>query len=55
MEPDADLLAQIAGDVASGKLRSEIAEVDGFSELPAAIERTRTAHAPGKIVVDFTQ
>lgn len=53
MEPDADRLRQIAGDVAAGRLRSEIAEVDGIAGLPAALERSRTGHAPGKIVVDF--
>lgn len=54
MHSDALRLAQIATDVSSGRLHSTIAEVVGFSELPSAIERTKTGHAPGKIVVDLT-
>ncbi len=55
MKPDADRLNRIASDVALGRLHSQIAEVDGIAGLPAAIELTRTAHAPGKIVIDFTR
>jgi NADPH:quinone reductase-like Zn-dependent oxidoreductase/quercetin dioxygenase-like cupin family protein len=53
MRPDADELGRVAGDVARGALRSTIAEVAPLSELAAAIERNRTGHAPGKIVLDL--
>jgi len=53
MHPDPARLAQIAGDIVSGRLKSTVAEVVSIAELPAAIERTRTGHAPGKIVADF--
>ncbi len=53
MHPDPARLAQIAGDVVSGRLTSTVAEAVGVSELPAAIERTQTGHGPGKIVADF--
>ena len=53
MRPDSARLAQIARDVAAGRLVSTIAEVVGFGELSAAIERNRTGHAPGKTVVDL--
>jgi NADPH:quinone reductase-like Zn-dependent oxidoreductase len=53
--PDTARLAAIAQQVATGALRSTIAEVVGFSDLPSAIERNRTGHAPGKIVADFTR
>jgi NADPH:quinone reductase-like Zn-dependent oxidoreductase len=52
--PDTARLAIIAQQVADGILRSTIAEVVSFDDLPAAIERNRTGHAPGKIVADFT-
>ena len=52
MRPDADALASLAEAVASGALRSTIAETVAPGELGAAIERTRTGHAPGKLVVD---
>lgn len=51
--PNASRLHEIAEAVASGRLKSAIAETVGFGELPAAIERNRTGHAPGKIVVDL--
>lgn len=38
--------------MARGTLRSTIAEVVAPEVLGAAIERTRTGHAPGKLVVD---
>ncbi|URK86158.1 zinc-binding dehydrogenase (plasmid) [Rhizobium sp. RCAM05350] len=44
----------IAQQVAAGALRSTIADVVSFDDLPSAIEHNRTGHAPGKIVVDFT-
>jgi len=53
MHPDPARLAQIAGDIVSGRLKSTVAEIISIAELPAAIERTRTGHAPGKIVADF--
>jgi quercetin dioxygenase-like cupin family protein len=53
MRPDADVLARLADDVARGALRSTIAEVTSLSGLAAAIERNRTGHLPGKIVLDM--
>lgn len=55
MRPDAERLREIAERVVAGDLVSTIAEVVGVADLPAAIERNRTGHAPGKIVVDFTR
>ncbi len=55
MQPDAEHLSRIARQVASGGLRSTIAEIADFASLPAAIEHTCTGHAPGKIVADFTR
>lgn len=54
-KPDTARLATIAAQVAVGTLRSTIAEVVGFDDLAAAIERNRTGHAPGKIVADLTR
>jgi NADPH:quinone reductase-like Zn-dependent oxidoreductase len=54
-KPDTARLAVIAQKVAAGALRSTIAEVVGFYDLPSAIERNRTGHAPGKIVADLTR
>ena len=51
IRPDADRLASLADAVARGSLRATIAEVGDFATLPALIERTRTGHAPGKVVV----
>ncbi|MGO4570144.1 zinc-binding dehydrogenase [Rhizobium sp. 2YAF20] len=42
----------MAQQVGAGALRSTIAEVESFEDLPSAIERNRTGHAPGKIVAD---
>jgi len=53
-KPDTARLALIAAQVAAGALRSTIAEVVALDDLPSAIERNRTGHAPGKIVADFT-
>jgi quercetin dioxygenase-like cupin family protein len=53
MRPDADALAALADAVARGALRSTIAEVVTPAALDAAIERTRSGHAPGKLVVDL--
>jgi NADPH:quinone reductase-like Zn-dependent oxidoreductase len=55
LRPDTAHLATIAQQVAAGTLRSSIGEVVAFKDLPAAIERNRTGHAPGKIVADFTR
>ena len=55
MQPNAERLSEIARQVADGRLRSTIAEIVDVASLPAAVERTRTGHAPGKIVVDFTR
>ncbi len=54
MHPDPVRLAQIAGDIVAGRLSSTVAETVNFADLPAAIERSRTGHAPGKIVANFT-
>ncbi len=54
MRPDAARLQEIADAVAAGSLRSTLAEVVRFKDMPAAIERNRTGHAPGKIVADLT-
>jgi NADPH:quinone reductase-like Zn-dependent oxidoreductase len=55
MHPDPKRLRDIADDVAVGRLKSSIAEVCGRLDLVAAIERNKTGHAPGKMVVDFTR
>jgi hypothetical protein len=39
--------------VARGTLRSTIAEVTPLPGLAAAVERNRTGHPPGKIVLDL--
>lgn len=54
-KPDPARLAAIAQQVAAGTLMSTVGEVVGFDDLPSAIERNRTGHAPGKIVADFTR
>ncbi len=53
-KPDTARLAAIARQISAGRLRSAVAEVVGFGDLRVAIERNRTGHAPGKIVVDLT-
>ncbi|WP_051355315.1 NADP-dependent oxidoreductase [Mesorhizobium erdmanii] len=55
VKPDAAGLATIAQQIADGSLRSIIGEVVSFEDLPQAIERNRTGHAPGKTVADFTR
>ncbi|UIN21905.1 NADP-dependent oxidoreductase [Herbaspirillum frisingense] len=52
-QPDAARLADIARQVATGRLQSQIAAVVPFEDLPAAIERSRTLPQVGKTVVDF--
>jgi N-ethylmaleimide reductase len=54
MQPDSDRLAAIAGAVATGQLKVTIDATVPLSGVPAAIERNRTGHGPGKTVADFT-
>lgn len=54
MQPDKDRLAGIADAVAQGRLSVIIDEFVPLAGVPAAIERNRTGHAPGKTVADFT-
>lgn len=54
MEPDSERLAAVAGAVAGNQLRVTIDQTVPFAAIPAAIERNRTGHGPGKIVADFT-
>lgn len=53
--PDAALLEKLATEVAKGTLKSKVSEVVGFDEIPAAIERNRTASRTGKVVADFSR
>lgn len=55
MQPDAALLAKLADNVASGALTSRVGEIVRFEDIPAAIERNRTAAHSGKAVADFTR
>jgi NADPH:quinone reductase-like Zn-dependent oxidoreductase len=55
MKTDTSQLAAIAQQIADGSVRLTLGEVVSFEELPAAIERNRTGHAPGKAVADFTR
>lgn len=54
MQPDGDRLAAIAAAVAEGRLKVTIHETVPLAGIPAAIERNRTGHGPGKTVADFT-
>lgn len=54
MQPDADRIGRVAAAAASGELSVTIAETVSLSEVPAALERNRTGHGPGKAVVDLT-
>jgi len=54
MQPDNERLTAIAGAVAEGQLRITLDETVPLSAIPAAIERNRTGHGPGKTVADFT-
>ena len=54
MQPDPERLSAIAAKVAAGKLKVTIDQTVLFAAIPAAIERNRTGHGPGKIVADFT-
>jgi NADPH:quinone reductase-like Zn-dependent oxidoreductase len=53
MQGDPQRLGVIADAVASGSVRSTIAEVTDFAGLAAAIDRNQRGHAPGKIVLDL--
>jgi NADPH:quinone reductase-like Zn-dependent oxidoreductase len=55
MQSDAPRLRAIADSVASGTVRSTIAEVTGFAGLAAAIDRNQRGHAPGKMVLDLSR
>jgi NADPH:quinone reductase-like Zn-dependent oxidoreductase len=54
MQPDSDRLGRIAAAAASGDLRVTIAETVPLGSVPAAIERNRLGHAPGKTIADLT-
>ncbi len=54
MKPDGERLAAIGAAAASGGLKVTIAETVPLEAIPAAIERNRTGHGPGKAVADFT-
>ena len=54
MQPDSERLGRIAEAAASGKLAVTITEAVSLVGVPAAIERNRTGHGPGKTVADFT-
>lgn len=54
-KPDPVLLEKLAGEIARGRLRSRLGSVVGFSDIPAAIERNRTASRTGKVVADFSR
>ena len=54
MQPDSDRLSKVADAAAAGDLKVTIAETVPLAAIPAAIERNRTGHGPGKTVADFT-
>jgi len=54
-KPDAALLATLAADIATGTLKSNVSEVVGFEDIPAAIERNRIHSRGGKFVADFSR
>lgn len=54
MQPDSERLAVIISAVANGQLKVTIDETVPLAGIPAAIERNRTGHGPGKTVADFT-
>ena len=54
MKPDGERLAAIGAAAASGGMKVTIAETVPLEAIPAAIERNRTGHGPGKTVADFT-
>lgn len=54
MQPDSGRLETIAEAAASGELSVTISETVPLSAVPAAVERNRTGHGPGKTVADLT-
>jgi len=54
MQPDGERLQRIGAAVATGQLSATIAETVPLGGVPAAVERNRTGHGPGKTVVDLT-
>lgn len=54
MQPDGERLETIAEAAASGELSVTISETVPLSAVPAAVERNRTGHGPGKTVADLT-
>ncbi len=54
MQPDSDRLVAIATAVARGQLEVILDETVPLGGIPAAIERNRIGHGPGKTVADFT-
>ncbi|HEX6706801.1 MAG TPA: NADP-dependent oxidoreductase [Albitalea sp.] len=54
-KPDAALLQTLAADIAAGTLKSKVSDVVGFTDIPAAIERSRTEARSGKVVADFSR
>ncbi len=51
-KPDTVRLESIAGEVARGRLRSQVSDVVAFNDLAAAIERNRTQPHQGKVIVE---
>jgi NADPH:quinone reductase-like Zn-dependent oxidoreductase len=54
-KPDAALLEKLAANIVTGTLKSNVSEVVGFKDIPAAIERNRTESRIGKVVADFSR
>jgi NADPH:quinone reductase-like Zn-dependent oxidoreductase len=54
-KPDAALLEKLAAEIAAGTLKSQVSEVVGVDDIPAAIERNRTDSRTGKVVADFSR
>jgi NADPH:quinone reductase-like Zn-dependent oxidoreductase len=51
VRPDSDMLGRLAGYVAEGRLRVEVAETFPLERAAEALERNRQGHTRGKIVV----
>ena len=54
MQPDTARLSRLADAAASGDLSVTISETVPLSAVPAAVERNRIGHGPGKAVADLT-
>ncbi|KQV10979.1 alcohol dehydrogenase [Pseudomonas sp. Root329] len=54
-KPDPELLETLAQEIASGTLQSRIGKVVGFTDIPEAIERNRSASRTGKVVADCSR